>query len=77
MIYLLNNGFIITRKFINVLIKSHKNESIPLLNLIFKGIHFTNDSVLKFLLNFYQNKTLLSRSTKNFNTASYCFEKTI
>jgi len=65
LINLLNNGFIITRKFINVLIKSHKNESIPLLNLIFKGIHFNNDSVLKFLSNYYRNKIPLSDSKLN------------
>jgi len=63
--HLLNNGFIITRKFLNVLIKSKKNEAVPLLNLIFKKIHFNNDSVLKFLLNFYRNKTPLSDSELN------------
>jgi len=65
LIYLINNGFIINRNFINVLIKSHKNESIPLLNLIFKGIHLNNDTVLIFLIYYYRNKIPLSHSELN------------
>ena len=59
---LLDKGFKPSSKFINLIIENKGNEGISLLELIFQYVNFSNDVVLKFLINYYLNKIPLSQS---------------
>jgi len=62
---LLNKGFKVSSKIINLLIRKKENDEIALLKLLFQHSNYNNDFILNFLLNYYWNKILISQSDLN------------